>query len=314
VAPFLQATLTLDQAWDISAGARYDLVAFDTDDNFLADGRDDSGSRTLSALSSFAGLAYAPRPGFTIFTNFATTFQTPTTTELINAPPAPGQPCCPGGFNPDLEPQTARGFEIGGRAPLGPLALEAAVFRIRVTNTLIPFQVADVEAREFFRNAGESRHQGVELGARALLGSVRATAAYTYSDFTFVDDGDTAAANEGNQLPGVPPHRLFGGLRVSPLARLTLDAEVEHTSGYFASDANTAGDRNPAATVMDLRARYRFAIGNLSVAPFLAVNNVTDELYNASVVVNAFGGRYYEPAPGRNFYLGATLGSLDWFD
>src|SRR5690606_35356019 len=238
-APFLQATLTVNGNWDFSAGARFDAVVFDTDDNFLADGRDDSGSRTLSALSSFVGIAWTPRPDVTAFANFATTFQTPTTTELINAPPAPGQPCCPGGFNPDLDPQLGRGLEIGARAPLGPVALELSAFRIRVTNTLIPFQVEDVEGREFFRNAGESRHQGIELGARTRLGPVEATAAYTFNDFTFVDDGDPAADNEGNELPGVPPHRLFAALRVRPADRLTLDAEVDHTSSYFASDANT---------------------------------------------------------------------------
>lgn len=313
VGPFMQATLTLRERWDFSAGARYDAVAFDTDDNFLADGRDDSGSRTLSALSSFAGVAYAPRPDLTVFANFATTFQTPTTTELINAPPSPGQPCCPGGFNPELDPQLGRGFEVGARAPLGPVAVEIAAFHIRVTNTLIPFQVEDVEGREFFRNAGESRHQGLEIGARTRLGPVQASAAYTLSDFTFVDDGDPAADNEGNDLPGVPPHRIYGAIRVTPADRLTFDAEVDHTSSYFASDANTAAAQNPAATVIDLRARYRFDIGGVAFEPFLAVNNVTDELYNASVVVNAFGGRYFEPAPGRNFYLGATIGSPVWF-
>src|SRR5690606_29846423 len=122
--------------------------------------------------------AYAPRSDITAFANFATTFQTPTTTELINAPPAPGQPCCPGGFNPDLEPQTGRGFEVGARAPLGPVAIDVALFRIRVTNTLIPFQVEDVEGREFFRNAGESLHKGLEVGARSRLGPVEASLAY----------------------------------------------------------------------------------------------------------------------------------------
>jgi iron complex outermembrane recepter protein len=312
-APFVQAALTFGQAWDLSAGARYDRVVFDTDDAFLADGRDDSGSRTLSALSSFAGIVYAPRPGLGVFANVSTTFQTPTTTELINAPPAPGQPCCPGGFNRDLDPQTAMGVEAGIRAPIGSAAsIELAAFRIRVENTLLPFQVPEAEAREFFRNAGESLHRGLELGARAHFGIFDASAAYTYSHFTFLDDGDAAADHEGNLLPGVPPHRLFASARVQPFTQVTLDAEVEHTSAYDVDDANTEAARNPAATVVDVRARFRARFGRLLVEPFLAVNNVTDERYNASIVVNAFGGRYYEPAPGRNFYLGATFATPGW--
>jgi iron complex outermembrane receptor protein len=312
-APFLQASLTLADAWDISVGARYDAVVFDTDDSFLEDGRDDSGSRTLSALSSFAGIVYAPGGGLGVFANYATTFQTPTTTELINAPPAPGAPCCPGGFNPDLQPQTGRGVEAGIRAPIGDFAdFELAAFRISVENTLIPFQVPEAEAREFFRNAGESLHRGIELGAHARFRRLDASAAYTYSHFTFVDDGDPGAANEGNLLPGVPPHRFFAAARVEPFASLTVDAEVEHTSAYDVDDANTESARNPAATVVDLRARFQARFGGLTVEPFFAVNNVTDERYNSSIVVNAFGGRYYEPAPGRNFYLGATFATPGW--
>jgi iron complex outermembrane receptor protein len=37
------------------------------------------------------------------------------------------------------------------------------------------------------------------------------------------------------------------------------------------------------------------------------VGNLLDRAYNTSVVINAFGGRYYEPGPGRTFYAGARL-------
>jgi len=36
----------------------------------------------------------------------------------------------------------------------------------------------------------------------------------------------------------------------------------------------------------------------------VAVSNVFDVTYNSSVVVNAFGARYFEPGPGRTFSLG----------
>jgi iron complex outermembrane receptor protein len=37
------------------------------------------------------------------------------------------------------------------------------------------------------------------------------------------------------------------------------------------------------------------------------VTNVFDEEYTANVRLNAFGGRYFEPAPGRNGYAGVSL-------
>jgi iron complex outermembrane receptor protein len=43
------------------------------------------------------------------------------------------------------------------------------------------------------------------------------------------------------------------------------------------------------------------------IMPYLGVNNLFDEEFNSNIRINAYGGRYYEPAPGRNGYLGVTL-------
>jgi iron complex outermembrane recepter protein len=36
------------------------------------------------------------------------------------------------------------------------------------------------------------------------------------------------------------------------------------------------------------------------------VNNLFDERYPGNVRINAFGGRYFEPAPDRNLYAGVA--------
>ena len=46
------------------------------------------------------------------------------------------------------------------------------------------------------------------------------------------------------------------------------------------------------------------------VGPFVAVQNLFNRKYVASVVVNAAAGRYYEPAPGRNLCIGVKLSYL----
>ncbi len=57
-----------------------------------------------------------------------------------------------------------------------------------------------------------------------------------------------------------------------------------------------------------MRVGWEGTAGKVRIAPFLAVNNVYNRLYVGSVTINAAGGRYYEPAPGRNVYLGFSLG------
>ena len=64
----------------------------------------------------------------------------------------------------------------------------------------------------------------------------------------------------------------------------------------------------PSYGVVDLRLGwFGFSAGRLTVDVYAGVTNVLDERYVSSVVVNAFGSRYYEPGPARGFYLGMSL-------
>jgi iron complex outermembrane receptor protein len=310
VGPFAQALVGLSSDLDLLAGFRFDAVRFATTDHFLSDGRDDSGDRTLSQASPTLGLTWAVTPNAIVYANAGTAFQTPTTTELINAPPGAGQPCCPGGFNVDLEPQRATSFEAGFRGSAAGLAIQLAAYHMSVRNTILPFQVADADGREFFRNAGESRHRGLELSAARSFGTHSARLAWTFNDFTFVDDGDADTDNEGNRLPGVPRHHIFGGITLAPLRAIRVDFEIDHSGEYFADDANTA--TNESATVLDVRMHADTRIGSTGFRPFIGISNITSTRYNSSVVVNGFGGRYYEPAPPRNVMLGFALATGAW--
>lgn len=310
VGPFLQAQIGLAARLRLDAGVRYDAVRFTSDDRFLANG-DNSGARTLTALSPKTSLLFAAGGGATVYATVATSFQTPTTTELINAPPAPGQPCCAGGFNPDLSPEHALSYEAGLRGAIaGRLRYDVAAFSMAVRDEIVAFRVPQVPDRDFYRNAARSLHRGLEVGADAPLTPwLRLALAYTWSRFTFVDDGLPDKAFQGNHLPGVPPQRLVGRLTVRARG-VDAEAQADHVARYFVDDANTAS--NPAYTVVDLRVQARRAFPYVGVAPFVALENAFDVRYNSSVVVNAVAGRYYEPAPGRHLLLGLALPIGDW--
>lgn len=310
--PFAQAIVALDERTDIIGGLRYDAVRFETEDRLTVDGVDDSGNRTLSSFSPMVGITRRTEAGWSLFGNFSTGFQTPTTTELINAPPAPGERCCPTGFNRSLKPQRALSFEVGAKGALGDATFDLSAYHMSVQNTIVPFQVAGVEGRDFFRNAGKTRHQGFEAALSKPLGRHSATLSYTFNHFTFRDDGDPDADWEGNRLPGIPRHHLFAGVALRPNDRLRLDLEIEHTGSYYASDANDAASRNDAATVTDIRAAYDVRVSGTLLTPFVALNNIANTRYNSSVVVNGFGGRYFEPAPGRNIFIGLAVGTGSW--
>jgi iron complex outermembrane receptor protein len=187
------------------------------------------------------------------------------------------------------------------------VSFDAAAYYMRVRDALVPFQLAEVAGRDFFRNAGRTRHRGLELTASApLTGNLQLTTSYTYTDLVFDNDGSDTLHFEGNLVPGVPPHHwvLRPTLRTAYVAA---EPEVEVTSGYFADDANSQEAENPGVTVINLRIRAARPIGRTRLIPFAALNNLTDRRYSSSVVINAAGARYFEPAPGRNFFVGVTL-------
>ena len=72
------------------------------------------------------------------------------------------------------------------------------------------------------------------------------------------------------------------------------------------NDSNTTD--SPGYVVVDLQAgTHDLAVGGLALAPYVGITNLFDAEFNSSVVVNAFGGRYYEPGPPLSLWLGAKL-------
>jgi iron complex outermembrane receptor protein len=304
---YLQNETALTERVELTLGARYDRVRFKADDHFLEDGTDDSGVRTLDGgavdvfglgLSPMAGLRYSPSEAVNVYANVATSFQTPTTTELANRPDGAG------GFNPDLEPEKATSLELGVKGLVGDwLSYQVAGFMIDVRDELIPFEVPDQPQRQFFRNAGSAQHNGVELGASARLGrGVTVEYAYTYSNFFFDEFRTEDAVFDGNDIPGVPPHHALLQVGYDDGRLPYAFVEAEYADAYFVNDANTA--KNDSYVVVDLRGGWDVELGGLVWRPFIGVGNLFDEEYNGSVVVNAFGGRFFEPSPGRNVYGG----------
>jgi iron complex outermembrane receptor protein len=55
---------------------------------------------------------------------------------------------------------------------------------------------------------------------------------------------------------------------------------------------------------IDLTIFKDFNISNKNWNGFISINNLTNTKYFDNIRINAFGSRYYEPAPGVNFMLG----------
>jgi iron complex outermembrane receptor protein len=300
-APFAQVTLTLRPQWFLTAGVRYDYYDFTATDQFLSDG-DDSGGRTLDAASPMAGLTFAASDELNLYTNFATAYQTPTTVELSNKPTGEG------GFNEDLNPADLRSFEVGARGLIrgGQIRYEVAAYFSTLDDAFVEQQRPDEQT--YFRNAAAASRNGFEGRVDwTPIAPVRAYLSYTRQNFTF-DRFEAGGANfSGNTEPGGPPHQLYlGGSYEAPFGlRSTL--QYRWVDEYFVNNANTF--TNWSYQIVDLRFGLNRRWNGVDLRPFIGIDNLFSERYNASSIPNSFGNRFYEPSPGREVYVGVRVGA-----
>ncbi len=284
----------------LTIGMRYDRVTFDVTDRFLDNG-DDSGKRTLSEVSPMIGMVYTATPTLNVYANVSTAFETPTTTEFAN-------PSGLGGFNPGLDPQLATNYEIGIKGSLGEKnKIEMALFQIDVEDELVPFELAARPGRDFFSNAGSSSRSGIEfsLVSQPIKG-LRASLAYTYSDFkfdSFVDDNGNDFS--GLQLPGIPKHLINAELNYTHESGFFSSLEILSVDDMYVNNSNST--QSDGYVVSNLRFGINARRGAWEFSPFVGVNNIFDEDYFGNVRINAFGGRFFEPAPQRNIYAGIGI-------
>ena len=304
VGPYVRDELQLGDRLNVSGGVRADYVRFQLQDHYFGDGRDDSGNRVLHAVSPMAGAVVRLSTASSLYANVGSAFETPTTTELGN------QPNGNAGLNYDLKPQFSTTYESGFKGLLADrLQYDLALFDTEVRDELIPYQVPNGNGRTYYRNAGRTRRNGLELSGGTDVGPVALSAAYTYSHFRFLDFLSAGTQMAGHVIPGIPEHQLEGS---ATWRHSSAFATVEGLakSAVYVDDANSA--RAAGFTVYNLRLGAD-GMGRMAwISPTLGMQNLFDKKYVGSVAINAAGtpatARFYEPGAGRTLFVGLTVG------
>jgi iron complex outermembrane receptor protein len=308
VGPYVRDELAIGR-FRGSAGVRADQVRFELRDGYLKDGRDDSGIRTLHAVSPMLGIAARLSSFHSLYANVGSAFETPTTTELGNQ--ADGS----AGLNRDLKPQYSTTYEAGAKGlAISRVEYDVAMFDTEVRDELIPFEVAGGNGRTYYRNAGRTRRRGVELQLGTDVRSVSLNAAYTLSHFRFRDFVSGTTQLAGNSIPGIPEQQLQGSAAWH-VGKAFVLGEAIAKSKVFVNDAN--GAAAPGFAIFNARVGGRAAFGRPWLSPVAGVQNIFDRHYIGSVAVNAAGAtiaatKFYEPAPGRTWYIGLSAATSSW--
>jgi iron complex outermembrane receptor protein len=302
---YAQAEWQLSAAWSATAGVRSSSVRYESIDHYITDQNpDDSGDRRFSDTSPVLGVVFHANDRLNLYASYGEGFETPTFAEMAYRSGGTG-------LNFALVPATSRALEIGFKALIGEgQRLNAALFNIDTSNEIVVD--AATGGRTTFKNAGDTRRRGAELAwDGAYRYGVRAHVALTWLRAEFADDFTTgsppAVVAAGARLPGVPSKQAYGELAWVPGGWHGFNAalEAQYVDRLYVNDRNV--DAAPAYGVMNARVGFAQASGKATWREFVRVNNLFDRNYAGSVIVGDTNGRFFEPAPGRNWFAGASV-------
>lgn len=298
VDPYLQTQWQLTDKLSLDAGVRYSSVWFDSNDYYITPGNgDDSGDASYHKWLPAGSLKYALTDAWNVYLSAGRGFETPTINELSYRSDNQS------GLNFGLKPSTNDTVEIGSKTRIGNGLFTAALFQTNTDNEIV---VDSSGGRTSYKNAGKTRRQGMELGLDQQFGeSWRLKAAWTWLDATYRTNVCDDASCNGNRIPGIARNMGYASFGYQPEQGWYAGSDIRYMSDIMANDENTA--KAPSWTVVGLTTGYKWSYGRMDMDLFGRIDNLFDREYVGSVIVNESNGRYYEPAPGRNYGIGLNL-------
>jgi outer membrane receptor protein involved in Fe transport len=312
--------LAIGTGWNVTLSGRFNRTSLSNLDRRNPGGGPGSldGAQAYSRFNPAAGVTYSPSRRLNLYAGYSESSRAPTSIELGCADPE--QPCrLPNALagDPPLDQVVARTIEAGVRGGRGTLAWHGSVFHADNSDDIL-FVASEQTGFGYFKNFGNTRRQGIELGVNARKGRVSAGAGYTWLDATFQSaetvegtgnsTNDAAAAGgrglagtidilPGNRIPLVPRNmfKASGDLLLS--TRLSVDVDLIATSGAVARGNENGAHQpdglyylgpgtTPAYAVVNLGARYDIGRRLQLVAQ---INNLFDTRYYTAAQLQATG-------------------------
>ncbi|MCL6242311.1 TonB-dependent receptor family protein [Acinetobacter amyesii] len=308
--PYLQASWQFLPTVRLDTGLRYSNVRYESKDRYLANG-DDSGKNKYDKFLPSAALSWEITPDLTSYISFAKGFETPTFTESAYRldPVEPSQII--GGINNDLDPSSSDNYELGFKAQNDYGLFTLAGFYTKTHDDIVSY-LSDA-GRTVYKNADQTLRKGIEFSwQHKLWNDLTAQASYSYIDAKFdspYSNSDGLAIEKGNYIPGIAKNQAYAALGWQPEAGFNAGVEVRYMDKIYANDANS--ETAPSYSVTSVNVGYLWKNNDWKVRSYARIDNLFDEDYVGSVIVNTSGSqgvyRYYEPADGLNWSAGLSV-------
>ncbi len=219
-----------------------------------------------------------------------------------------------GKFNAGLRAENALTLEAGykGSVLRNCLSYEITLFDSRISQTIVQRQ--NNLGQSYFINEGSTVEKGAEIGWELILlrssainrRSLKLWNSIAVSDFYFKKRLAAGMNISGNPLTGTAPYTAALGLDAAFSHGFTLNLTERYSDRISLNDQNT--QKSASWMVAGARLNYRNKIlRSLHAGLYGGIDNAFNKKYSLGNDLNAFGNRYFNVAPGRNFYLGLII-------
>ncbi len=297
---YAQVDTWVSEQLRLVAGARFTKVRLAVDDQYVRAGNpDDSGTRSFSRTNPVLGVVWTASDALNLYANAGGGFESPTLSEQAYSPTGSGS-------NFALGAARTRQVEFGAKWKAGPHRWSAAVFDARTEGEIVP--TASVGGRTIYGNAANVRRRGLEFAWQTDAGGRGAwtpRVAFTWLDAFFEGPAKSAvptASADGRRLPGTARTALHLALDHRPAPGWRWGVDVHASGKVFVDDANSQAA--PGYATLGLHAARTFEAAGMRWNAWARIDNLLDQRYAGSVIVNEGNGRYYEPAFGRRLMVG----------
>jgi len=292
---FAQQGILFGNRVNIELGARYDDIKYNYR-NFITP--QINAAKSFRRLTPKFGASFLATPTHSFYANLGGGVEAPAGNETDPAGTF-GQDTVVA-INPLLEAIRSTTYEVGtkhfidvGRAYLGSVSYDAALYRTEVRNEIIPYR-----GGRFYFTAGKVRREGVELGTAVNgVGGFSLRGSFTWSrnryseyvvDSVHYGSPGRAASYAGNDVAGVTD--VFYGLslahEISLGLPLTVRLDAHGVGDYFIDDANTVSLPGYRTLDLTLALRPLEIAGATRLSGFVTVSNLLDRRFIGSAFTN----------------------------
>lgn len=301
---FSQVEADLPLQFIVNAGLSYNHISYHVV-NLSAKPAVLLGHPYRSVLVPRIALLKKINPGQSVYISVSAGYSPPAGSEVLETT---------GKFNTNLRAENALTYEAGYKGTVwkNRFTYELTLFDTQVRNTIVQRQ--NLKGQTYFINEGSTIEKGAEFrwdlflirSPASLLSSLKLWNSLAISNFYFKKLVSGTANVSGNPLTGTAPYVSSLGLDAQTGHTFSLNLTARYSDRIPLNDQNT----QKAASWIVAGGRINYTIKTLAgihTDVYIGIENAFNRRYSLGNDLNAFGSRYFNAAPGRNYYLGLII-------